>query len=220
MAIAAVFDIDGTLVTFKFDVQGTRRALLEELSARGFSTDGLGLTSPTQTILESAEAQISSGRVAADLDEVRQKLYSILDSFELESVSSATVFPEALEVIERLKAKSVRLAVVSNSGRKAAAEALGRAGLQGAFEFVLTREDAGAMKPRPDGLARAVSILGLPPSRVVYVGDSPYDIAAAKAAGLRVVSIATGNYTAERLRKEGADHVILSMSELPGLLGA
>jgi HAD superfamily hydrolase (TIGR01549 family) len=219
LTVAAIFDIDGTLVTFRFDVQGTRRALIGELAARGFDTSGLGLTTPTQQILDSASSQISSGKVAADFPQLRRVVYSILDEFEWESVASTSVFPGTRKVLEYLRSKKVRLAVLTNSGRKAASEALRRANLADCFEFVLTRDDTETMKPRPEGMAKAISMLGLSSDAVYYVGDSTYDIKAAKLAGLKVVSVATGNYPAERLRDEGADYVISSVSELPRLLG-
>jgi phosphoglycolate phosphatase len=59
----------------------------------------------------------------------------------------------------------------------------------------------------------------MPKDRIFYVGDSRYDIIAAKQAGLRVVAVPTGNSDEARLREEGADYVISSISELPGLLG-
>lgn len=217
MAVAAIFDIDGTLVTFKFDVRGTRKALLDELKARSFDTGGLDLTTPTQQILDAAKAQVPEDRGA--YEELRRSVYSILDTFELESVASASVFPGTREALRYLKSRGVRIAVLTNSGRRAASETLSRAGLLDCFEFVLTRDETETMKPRPEGLAKAVSILSLPKRGVYYVGDSPYDIAAAKQAGLKVVSVATGNYSEERLRKEGADYVISSISDLHGVLG-
>ncbi|MDG6963407.1 MAG: hypothetical protein JRM83_00250, partial [Nitrososphaerota archaeon] len=36
MTVAAVFDVDGTLVTFQFDMEGTRQALIEELARKGY----------------------------------------------------------------------------------------------------------------------------------------------------------------------------------------
>lgn len=219
MTVAAIFDIDGTLVTFRFDVRGTREALLREMSGRGFGTQGLGLSTPTQAILDSARDQVSLGKVSADFDSLRRRFYEILDGFELAGVESTSVLPGAFDSLTYLKSKGVRLAVLTNSGRKAAAATLAKAGLKGLFEFVLTRDDTDSMKPRPEGLGKAVSILGLPSSQVYYVGDSPLDILAAKAAGLRVISVATGNYPEERLRSEGADFVVPSMGGLAGILG-
>lgn len=218
-SVAAVFDIDGTLVTFKFDVRGTRIAIIEELSKRGFDTAGLNMTTPTQAMVDSARMQVESGKVRAEFEEVRAKLYSILDTSEMESSHTTSVFPGTRETLDYLRSKSVRLGVLTNSGRRAAAAILRSTGLQDCFEFVLCREDVAMMKPRPDGLVRAISMLGMPRDQIFYVGDSRYDIIAAKQAELRVVAVSTGNYDAAKLREEGADYVISAISELPGLLG-
>ncbi|MGP8125578.1 MAG: HAD family hydrolase [Nitrososphaerales archaeon] len=217
--VAAVFDIDGTLVAFKFDVKGTRKAIIEELSKKGFDTSELDMTTPTQTMVDAARMQVGSGKVRADFAEVRARLYSILDASEMESSKAASVFPGTRETLEYLKSKTVRLAVLTNSGRMAAAEILRRAGLQDCFEFVLCRDDVSMMKPRPDGLVMAISLLGMPRDQIFYVGDSKYDIIAAKEAGLKVVAVPLGNYSGAKLREEGADYVISSISELPRLLG-
>jgi HAD superfamily hydrolase (TIGR01549 family) len=218
MAIAAIFDLDGTLVTFRFDVQGTRKELLALLRKEHYNTEGLGLNTPTQLILDVAKSQAKPGK-ETEYERLRTRIYSILDSFEVESAASTSVFPGTRQALDHLKSKGVRIAVLTNSGRKAALEVLRRAGILDCFEFVLTRDETETMKPRPEGLTQAVSMLGLPREQVYYVGDSTYDIHAAKRAGLKVVSIATGNYAPERLRGEGADFVISSISELSGIFG-
>ncbi len=218
MQAAAIFDIDGTLVSFTFDVQGTRRALVEELKAWNVDTEGLGLDTPTQQILDTAKSRMGPGR-RADYEGLHRKLFSILDRFEIDGLANTEVFPGTREALLSLKSAGVRLAVLTNSGRKAAEDTLRRANLQDVFEFVLTRDDTEAMKPRPEGLLQAVSMLSLPKEFVCYVGDSPFDIMAAKQAGLRVVTVATGRSSAELLRSRGADFVISSISELSRILG-
>ena len=217
MVSAAIFDLDGTLVSFKFDVQGTRAALLEELRRSGFNAFGLVLTSPTQAILEAAKTQ-SIERKDLDYAGFRKKAYSILDTYELESAPTTSAFPGTREELDYLRSKGVRLAVLTNSGRVAADEVLDRAKLTDCFEFILTRDEIEAMKPRSDGILQALSRLHLPSVSVCYVGDSPYDIMAAKGAGVKVVSVATGNYTKDRLKSEGADFVITSITELRSVL--
>ena len=216
MAAAAILDVDGTLVTFKFDVRGTRKALIEELGARGTDVAGLDLGTPTQGILDAAKARMKG---PSDYLDYRRKVFEILDEFELEGARTTVPFPGVRAALLDLKSKGVRLAVLTNSGRKSAAVALGRAGLEGLFEFVLTREDTDAMKPSPEGLMKAARLFSMPSDRIYYVGDSPFDIMAAKKAGMKIVSVATGNYSADRLRSEGADFVIGSISELGPVLG-
>jgi HAD superfamily hydrolase (TIGR01509 family) len=216
MAVAAIFDIDGTLVSFRFDAEGVRRALIEELSSMGFDTSGLSLSSPTQNILDAAKARMPPGD--GGYEDFRRRAFDILDTFELKDVASTRPFPGMREALIRLKSDGVRLAVVTNSGRKAATRSLTVAGLLDVFEFVLTRNDTETMKPRPEGLLQAVSMLSLPKEEVYYVGDTPYDIAAAKAAGVRCVSVATGSYTADRLAAAGSDFVIASLSELSAVI--
>jgi phosphoglycolate phosphatase len=213
-----LFDLDGTLVTFSFDVQGSRRALFDELSKSGFDMSSLSLTTPTQNVVEAARGQVASGRVRADFPAVKRRLYSILDDFELDSGRSVTAFPGAADALAGLRGRGAKLGVLTNSGRKATSRILGRSSLGGYFDFVLTRDDVDGMKPSPDGVNKAISIFALPKEKVVYVGDSLLDILAAKAAGLRVVSVATGNYTVERLRSEGADEVVGSLAELARVL--
>lgn len=217
MTLGVLFDLDGTLVTFNFDIQGSRKALLAELSKSGFDVSQLTLTTPTQRIIEAARTQFAGGG-GADFGSVKKRLFAILDDFEFEGGKSVTAFPEAKEALAELRSKSAKLGVLTNSGRKAASRVLEKSSLSGFFDFVLTRDDVDAMKPNPDGVNKAVSVFALPKERVVYVGDGLLDILAAKAAGLKVVSVATGIYTFEKLRSEGADQVVGSLRELPRVL--
>jgi 2-haloalkanoic acid dehalogenase type II len=218
MAVAAIFDLDGTLVTFKLDIRQWRKVIIDVMSKRGFDTSGLDLSTPTQQVLDRAKAQVPSDATER-YDSLRREAFSILDSLELEGAKSASVFPGAEDVLRRLKSRGFHLGLLTNSGRAAASLSLARWGLQGLFELVLTRDDIDAMKPRPEGLSKAARMLGVRPDQVYYVGDSVYDVMAAKAAGMNSIAVATGNYTAERLKGEGADYVIFSLGELPKVLG-
>jgi phosphoglycolate phosphatase-like HAD superfamily hydrolase len=217
MVVAAIFDLDGTLVTFKFDVKGTRRAIIGLFESQGIDTTGLGLNTPTQEMLDTAKARLPPGDKRA-YDALRAKVFSVLDDFEEQSVPSTSVFPGTREILLGLKTSRVRLAVLTNSGRKSALQSLGRAGLLDLFEFVLTRNETEVMKPRPEGVMMAVGRLSVPKVSVYYVGDSLFDIMAAKGAGVKVVSVATGNYSADRLKDDGADFVIHGLSDLSSVL--
>jgi HAD superfamily hydrolase (TIGR01549 family) len=214
MKAAFLFDIDGTLVDFRFDVTGTRLAMIREIERLGFDTGGLTLTTPTHDIIQRVRDQISAGVVMADFASVRRRLYEILDTFEERTSILVSPLPGVVETLEYLKGAGARLAVLTNSGRKSADSVLGRTGLARFFEFVLTRDEVNEMKPSGAGIEMALSIFSLPPERVCYVGDSVYDITAARAAGVTCVSVATGSYRAEILAEAGAEVVIRSLPEL------
>jgi phosphoglycolate phosphatase len=218
MPSGLLFDVDGTLVTFTFDVQGTRKAMIEELSQRGFDTSQLSLSTSTQLIIDTARRQ-TEGRSREGFAPLKARLYSILDRFEEESSAKAEGFPGTKSVLLRLRAESMRLAVLTNSGRRAAYNVLRKTEVLDCFDFILTREDVDTMKPSPEGIQKALQKFSLSKDDVYYVGDGLLDIQAAKKAGLKVVSVATGTYKTERLQQEGADFIIGSLNELPALLG-
>ena len=219
MKPAVIFDVDGTLVSLVFDAKKTRLELIEVLASMGFDTAGLSDTTTTRTIMEAARTQSGSGSVPHDYLSVRKLLYDILDESEVRTAPLAKTLPGARDTLELLKRNSVRLAALTNSGRRAALDVLGRADMSHFFEFILTRDDVEALKPDPRGLIKALSLLSLARGDVVYVGDSLMDIATAKGAGVGVIAVSTGIYSEERLRQDGPDHVIGSLSDVPAILG-
>jgi phosphoglycolate phosphatase len=219
MTRAVLFDVDGTLVSYTFDVVGTRMVLIGELTRLGFDVSALNTTSLTQLILDAARSQIDAGRVNADYKSVKSHFYSILDGFEEQSAREARPLDGVHETLGKLQG-SVRLGVLTNSGRRATNVALRRAGLVDYFDIILTRDDVPEMKPRSDGLRKAVSMLSVSGSDVLYVGDSVSDIKAARSAGVKVASVVTGSYSAEKLRLEGPDYLIYSIREVPDLISA
>jgi phosphoglycolate phosphatase-like HAD superfamily hydrolase len=57
-------------------------------------------------------------------------------------------------------------------------------------------------------------------ARVVVVGDTPYDVACASAAGARSIAVATGSASVEQLREAGADVVFADLADTAAVLGA
>ncbi len=218
MTRAVIFDVDGTLVTFNFDIVGSRAAMIAELTRRGYDTSSLTTTTPTQQILDTAKEQADSRRLGDDRQNLRTTLFSILDNFEIDSATVAVPLEGTTQTLKTLRQSLIRLGALTNSGRAGAKAILQKAGLLSFFEFILTREDVPAMKPAPDGILRAVALLNLPKDEVLYVGDSVYDIRAAKAAGVRIASVATGSYSASRLAAEAPDFLMNSIADLPRLL--
>jgi phosphoglycolate phosphatase len=219
-----IFDLDGTLISLHVDGAAFRREIAQELANGGFRMDLIEASSKglyVQDILDLARSQIEGGLVKADYEDVRKRTFQALDALELEWIQHSQLLPGAEAILSRLSGEGIvpiTLALLTNSGRAATKYAMERLGFERYFHRSFTRDDLPVMKPRPEGIATALKEMGLGRREVLYVGDSPTDIMATRAAGIRIASVATGRYDVEALRRLSPDYALGSLSELEGLL--
>jgi pyrophosphatase PpaX len=119
------------------------------------------------------------------------------------------------ELLERLSAQGRKLGVVTAKRRKTVDLAFAVLPIERYFDVVVTTESTERSKPHPDPVLFALSELGASPGDVAFVGDSPYDVSAGKAAGVFTVAVAWGNiHPVQRLADAGADLVVSTPREL------
>ena len=219
-----IFDLDGTLISLHVDGTAFRREIARELTHSGFRMDLIEVSSGglyIQDMLDLAKSQIDQGQVMVDYDGVRRRTFQALDELEVGWIRHSQLLPGAEALLTRLSGEGkapITLALLTNSGRAATRYAMETLGFKRYFQKTFTRDDLPAMKPRPQGITTALKTLGLGEGEVLYVGDSPTDIIAARGAGIRIASVASGRYDVEALRKLGPDFVLGSLSELEGLV--
>ena len=97
--------------------------------------------------------------------------------------------PGAVELVARLRLAGAAIAVASNAPRRHLLAGLRRVGLHEAFDVVLGVDDVRNPKPAPDLYLAACRALRVAPGAAVALEDSPPGVAAARAAGLRVIGI-------------------------------
>ena len=129
-------------------------------------------------------------------------------------------FWEVVEVLPRLRAQGRRLGIVTAKRRATVRLAFDRLpGLEDNFEVLVAAEDTERHKPDPDPLLEALSRLGADPAEAAYVGDSPFDVRAARAAGVFAVAVAWGGIHGEEvLSAEGPDAFVRHAEELLDVL--
>ncbi len=224
MLKGVIFDLDGTLITLHVDGAAFRREIAKELTQSGFiidftEADYKGLY--VQGMLDLAKSQIDQGLVKADYELVKRRTFHALDELELDWIKHSRLLPGAEAILSRLSGEGkvpITLALLTNSGRAATRYAMDNLGFDKYFHRSFTRDDLPAMKPRPDGITAALREMGMGEREVLYVGDSPTDIMASRAAGIRIASVATGHYEVEALRQLGPDFVLGSLSDLEELI--
>jgi pyrophosphatase PpaX len=96
------------------------------------------------------------------------------------------------DVIVRLHADGVRLGVVTAKLRATAELAFRRLEVGHLFEVLVGGDETEGHKPSPDPLLLAARRMGVDPIDCAYVGDSPFDIRAAKAAHMYAVAVTWG----------------------------
>lgn len=129
-----------------------------------------------------------------------------------------TAVPGVEAVLDAVQAAGRPFCVASNGNQAKVRFTLGHTGLLPRFEGrIFTADDVQHPKPAPDLFLLAARSLGLPPAAATVVEDTPTGVAAARAAGMRVIGYA-GMTPAARLAAAGADAVAHSMPEVAALL--
>lgn len=126
-----------------------------------------------------------------------------------------TPFPGALFEVEWLRGARIPIAIVTSKGREMTDRSLSVCALDIHFEHVVTADDVTRGKPDPEPIHRALELLGVSASsRVLFVGDSPHDVDAGRAAGVSTVGVTWGVSTASMLDQAAPDYRIRHFEEL------
>jgi pyrophosphatase PpaX len=122
-------------------------------------------------------------------------------------------------LMETLSAQSRKLGIVTAKGRQTVDLAFAVLSLERYFDAVVTADMTDRHKPDPAPVLKALELLESEPADAAFVGDSPYDIAAGKAAGVFTVAVSWGKiHPEERLLEAGADVLVHSPKELLDVL--
>ncbi len=204
-----IFDLDGTIlntledlylsVNFSLKSNGLPERSREEV--RKFVGNGIRLlierAVPENTSLEATD------KVFSDFKEY----------YSLHSMDNTKPYEGIQEMLECLKNRGIKTAVVSNKADFAVQE-LVRIFFDGKFDFVLGEQKSINRKPEPDMVFAALSALGIKADNAVYVGDSEVDIETARNSGISFVIVGWGFRDSEYLIEAGAEKTIGTTAEL------
>ena len=223
MAKFFLFDVDKTLV----DSRGAGSRAMTAAFARLFGIDdgfaGIGFAGRTDTAIFRDAVGVHSldGEFPALLTRFQEAYFSILPSTLAEV--QAHVLPGVPELLGGLQAApGAFLGLATGNFREAARLKLGRFGL---FDLFLAGGYADDSEDRAELVAIAIERLAEAsgehgPRGLCVIGDTPLDIAAARANGARSIAVATGFFTVDQLTTAGADLVFPDFSSWQAVLDA
>jgi len=117
-----------------------------------------------------------------------------------------------------LKENNLKVGIVSSAAKKNIEKVLNEKNLKNFFDVIISAEDVKRHKPFPDPLLKAVKILKVEPKECVYIGDSKYEMIAAKRTGMIGIGILTSFYSPKELKQHGAVYVCNNFKEVKNLI--
>tara|TARA_B100000678_G_scaffold189392_1_gene158371 strand:+ start:2034 stop:2723 length:690 start_codon:yes stop_codon:yes gene_type:complete len=216
-------DLDGTLLDTKADLAAAVNHALAQGGYRQVPPEQVeGLIGGGAKVMLARAIESQGGRMA---DEDFRPLYkSLLRYYGEHNAVHTQPFPGVIETLDALAAMDVRLAVVTNKFESFASEILSQLGLADRFVTLiggdsLGRDESGDFRAKPAADPILAAMERCDATRFAFVGDSTYDIMAARAAQVPVIAAGYG-YCDRPAEELGADAVIARFDELVPALRA
>lgn len=137
-----------------------------------------------------------------------------MQHYEQRCGTRSQLYPHVRSVLQNLRARGVRLAVVTNKETRYTERVLVAHALTSLFERVVCGDTLPTKKPDPAGILACLQQLGVPPERALFVGDSSIDVATARNAGVRVWALPYGYNMGQPIEACGPDRVITDVRAL------
>jgi pyrophosphatase PpaX len=205
-----LFDLDGTVIDSGAIILASMRHATREVLGREYSDEEL-----LQTVggpgLEAQMHALDPDQVERLVDVYRAHNEPLHD--ELEACAGME------DVLVRLHEEGRTLGIVTAKRRATVELAFAQVPLGHLFATIVGGDETERHKPDPAPLLLAAERLGADPAETAYVGDSPFDVRAAKAAGMFAVAVTWGRiHERERLEAEEPDAIVDTAGELLGVL--
>lgn len=181
---AVLFDLDGTLIDSGSIILASFRHATQTVLQRVIPDVELAALVGGASIHDQMRS-IDEARVEELVRVYREHNEPLHDELE--------AFEGIEHVLAKLKAEGRRLGIVTAKRRKTVELAFAVLPLERYFDVVVTSDMTARHKPDPEPVLKALERLGVEPGEAAFVGDSPFDVASGKAAGVFTVAVAWGN---------------------------
>lgn len=206
---AVLFDMDGTLLDTLEDLCDSTNHVLRQMGYPERS-----LAEMRRFVGNGAEMQIRRSVPEGTGEEKIMEVLAAYRAYYQDHCQIKTkVYDGLLDMLSELKAKGVKLAVVSNKP-DSAVQKLSREYFGGRMDFAVGPSGSVRCKPYPDMAETALRALGVEKKDAVFVGDSEVDVQTGLNAGLDVIAVSWGFRTREVVMAAGAKMIADNADEL------
>jgi pyrophosphatase PpaX len=205
-----LFDLDGTVIDSGAIILASMRHAAKEV---------LGTEVPDEELMAAVGGPGLEAQMHALAPDRVEELVSVYRAHNEPLHDGLACCAGIDDVLVRLKDEGRRLGIVTAKRRKTVELAFDQVPIAHLFDTVVGGDETERHKPDPEPLLLALERLGARADDAVYVGDAPFDIKAAKTAGLFSVGVTWGGIHArERLEAEEPDALVGTAEELYGVL--
>lgn len=205
-----LFDLDGTLVDSGAIILASFKHAAKTVLARDVEDEQIAALVGGSNLYDQM-AVLDPSRVEELVSVYREHNRPLHDQLQ--------AFDGVEELVGTLSAEGRKLGIVTAKGRATVDLAFAVIDLEPYFDAVVTADMTERHKPDPQPVLKALELLGSDPFEAAFVGDSPFDVGAGKAAGVFTVAVSWGNiHPPETLLAEGADVLVHSPQELLDVL--
>ncbi len=215
---ACVFDAYGTL----FDVHSAVRRYSSQIKESEAVSALWRAKQLEYTWLRSLMGRyVDFWQVTADALDFALETYGISDAVIrqdlLQAYMTLSCYSEVPDVLDRLKRKGIRCAILSNGSPQMLSSAVKNSGLSEFFDAVISVDMIGQYKPDPRVYRLAVDELKVEKSKIAFQSSNAWDAAGANAYGFNVVWVNRFKQKPERLNTS-VDIELTDLEKLPELL--
>jgi HAD superfamily hydrolase (TIGR01549 family) len=216
---AVIFDLDGTIVTFNLDYKEMRAEVRGYLIRMGVPASVLSTNENIFEMLKKTKLFLTNtGRTEESAKKIRVEALSIAEKYELEAAAKTSLLPGAVETLKVLKKMGLKMALCTINSQKSTEQILTRFKIAEYFDAIIPREKVNQVKPNSEHCSFALKALGVAAIETVVVGDSVNDVLAAREVKAMAVGLTTGVSNQEQLKRQGANFIITSITDLPLLV--
>lgn len=195
-----IFDLDGTLLYTLDDLTSSVNHAMRAEGMKEYSTEEVRMM-VGNGVRKLVERAVPGGKNNPKYEEAYQ---TFISHYLKHSTDTTRPYPGIMEMLEELKRRGKRMAVVSNKYCKAT-EALCRTFFSEYINVAIGESEQVRKKPAPDTVLEALRRLGTDKEGAVYVGDSEVDVATARNCGLPCISVLWGFRDKVFLEENGAE---------------
>ncbi len=147
-----------------------------------------------------------------------------IDAIAKKNLPAVELYPDALEVLEGLRERGKKTALITTSLRENIEHILTKFNMVHYFDVLIAHEDTKKHKPDPEPLEKALELLGGDKTAAVMIGDSDKDLAAAQNTGIDSILFFPPEhakfYDISKLKAHQPTHIVSDFREVLNIVGA